>query len=800
MPRPPAVSPLPWRRSRLANGAGLVVLRQPWAERAGICLRVAAGSHDEPPQYPGLAHFLEHLLFLGGREQAVEQGLMAYARGHGGQVNASTRARHTDFVCELPAEHLQPALRRLLDMLCRPALAIDAQLREREVLQAEYLARSRDADSRIDHALGQALAAGHRCADFLAGERASLPVERAAFQQALLEHHRRHYRASRMSLALVGPQPLERLQAIAEALLKALPDDGRPAAAQPPAPMLPLRAPRLALRQAGEGVHLGHAVQLDEPGLDQALELLFDALHDPAPGGLLAGLRDAGLCRQVQGRVPYRHAGQRLLRFDFAGAGPGQAAALRAGLQGWLRQVQGDGNWPLRLAEWRRGRALRDVGLAPLALARQLQERDEESDETRVLRTLGMLLAQMASGAGLIELCCAAEARPPWPATGLTLPLAALPARELPAATAGWRLPRGESLLTLPVARQAVMPLARLRWHPAAAGGGPAALHWRGTFSGQRPLSEVEAILGERLVDPCRRYQSLGVCVHLVVQPGGWTLALQGASRLLPACSARLLPLLLAPLSGKAAPRREGLLLRRLLQRLPELAEPAEADGLQGLGVGLEAGDQARVESLFAAVEPLSAKPPLVPAGAGLDWRQVGQPGDEAALLLFCPLPGSEARDEAAWRLLGHCLEGAFYQRLRGELQLGYALFSGFRQVQGRRGLLFALQSPVCDAAGIFAHIRAFLAEQRQRIAGLDDAAFAGYCAELGPALDPPGANGPRAERLWQTHLAGLPEAHPQRVRQALAGLTPADLLGACERLLQAGDWRVLASGPRPAF
>ncbi|TNF19283.1 MAG: pyrroloquinoline quinone biosynthesis protein PqqF, partial [Pseudomonadales bacterium] len=112
----------------LANGAQLCVQRQPWAQRVGLCLRVAAGSHDEPPEYPGLAHFLEHLLFLGSRDYPGEQGLMAFAQRHGGLVNASTRARYTDFVCELPAAQLQPALTRLLDMLCWPLLESEAQL------------------------------------------------------------------------------------------------------------------------------------------------------------------------------------------------------------------------------------------------------------------------------------------------------------------------------------------------------------------------------------------------------------------------------------------------------------------------------------------------------------------------------------------------------------------------------------------------------------------------------------------------------------------------------------------------
>ncbi|MGQ7957402.1 pyrroloquinoline quinone biosynthesis protein PqqF [Pseudomonas sp. SP16.1] len=790
------LSTVPSQRLRLANGVELCVAQQSWAERVGICLRVAAGSHDEPAAYPGLAHFLEHLLFLGSRDYDVEQGLMAYAQGCGGQVNASTQAHHTDFVCELPAERLQPALARLLDMLRRPLLDGAAQLREREVLDAEYQARSQDADSRIDHALGQALAAGHRCGDFLAGDRASLALEQAAFQQALQGYHRRHYQAGCMRLVLVGPQSLAELLDIGRSLLEELPA-GEVVVRQAPPPMLPLRAPRLALQHVDAGLYLGYAVQLDEPGLAAALELLLEVLQDPAPGGLLAGLRAARLCSQLQARLLYRHAGQCLLRLDFPGAGAEQGGQLIAELQGWLRRVQVEPGWPARLADWRQARALRQFGMALLALARSLQDAETEVDDARLLKTLGALLAQLAGGAGLIELACDNQARPPWPATGLALPLAALPARELPAALLTARLAPVESLQALPEVAPPILPLARLRHYPGAADDGPAALHWFGEIAGQHSLPQLQAMLQARIADVQRACERLGITLHLAVQPGGWSLELQGAAALLPACSARLLPLLLAPPSDAAVPASAGLLLRQLLQRLPELGGAESGCGLQGLSVGLGQDEWARLDALFVAVEPLPAGQPPAAPNRELLWRKVRQPGRDAALVLLCPLADVDARSEAAWRMLGHLLQGPFYRRLRGELQLGYALFAGYRQVQGERGLLFALQSPVCDATGIFEHIRSFLDQQRQRLDELPEVEFDRCREELAQALRPPRGNVARAEQLWQLQLAGLHEEHPQRVRRALAELTPGELQVAYAQLMQSSRWRVLASGPR---
>ena len=86
----------------LANGLGVSLRHAPRLKRSAAALRVAAGSHDVPLAWPGLAHFLEHLLFLGTERFPTEEGLMAYVQRHGGQVNASTRERTTDFFFELP--------------------------------------------------------------------------------------------------------------------------------------------------------------------------------------------------------------------------------------------------------------------------------------------------------------------------------------------------------------------------------------------------------------------------------------------------------------------------------------------------------------------------------------------------------------------------------------------------------------------------------------------------------------------------------------------------------------------------
>jgi coenzyme PQQ biosynthesis probable peptidase PqqF len=262
----PATSPIPTDsaleplRRRLDNGLGVALVSLPGASKAAISLRVAAGSHDEPQEYPGLAHFLEHLVFLGSAGFDGEQRLMPFVQACGGQVNATTQARHTDYFCEVPAQRLGEALARLVDMLARPLLEPAAQLREREVVHAEYLARSQDADTLVATALSQALAHGHRCAAFVAGNRHTLAVESAAFQHALMAFHRRFYQTAHLSLVLVGPQTADQLHDLAKRYGAVLPT-GEHAAPGSTAPLLPLGTKRLRMTWPGPSARKAGANQ-----------------------------------------------------------------------------------------------------------------------------------------------------------------------------------------------------------------------------------------------------------------------------------------------------------------------------------------------------------------------------------------------------------------------------------------------------------------------------------------------------------------------------------------------------------
>lgn len=70
------------------------------------------GSLSDPDDLPGLAHFCEHMLFLGTEKYPCENEYNKYLSEHGGGSNAATSSEHTTYYFDVVPEHFEGALDR----------------------------------------------------------------------------------------------------------------------------------------------------------------------------------------------------------------------------------------------------------------------------------------------------------------------------------------------------------------------------------------------------------------------------------------------------------------------------------------------------------------------------------------------------------------------------------------------------------------------------------------------------------------------------------------------------------------
>ncbi|MBC3964981.1 pyrroloquinoline quinone biosynthesis protein PqqF [Pseudomonas simiae] len=770
MPAPAHPHPL---QLTLANGLRVSLQHAPRLKRCAAVLRVAAGSHDVPLAWPGLAHFLEHLLFLGTERFPTSEGLMAYVQRHGGQVNASTRERTTDFFFELPVATFAGGLERLGDMLTHPRLALEDQLREREVVHAEFVAWSQDAKAQQQVALLEGLAADHPLRGFHAGNRDSLPVEREAFQQALREFHAQFYQSGQMTLSLAGPQSLEALQGLAQSFSEQLTSG----------PLRPQSAPPALMPGQARGYqhianhHLHHVITCDAPR--PALEFLCTWLNTSAPGGLLAELKTRQLASALQASVLYDYAGQAVLDIDFTTRGE-SASQIEALLLDWL-SFFAHSDWTSLREEFALLAARQRQVQGALALAKN-HSQDLSEQSVAALKTLLDSLHLPPSGH--------TWQLPP------NNPFLRPPIKEERAGLIRGQTSAHRGLRTFAQDRsRGRKEVSALTFSQALADDGDEGalyLQWRsapcGLESALQPLRENARQAGVEL-----SFENLG-------QDG--LVKMVGLQEPMPAVLDRLAQSLNQPQEAQPV-LPQMIAIRELLKALPACCNGHNAESTawatarwQGLGLGFSAAHEAAIKTAAARLpgQPArldQARPSL--SGQRL-WHTLKTDSDEAALLLFCQAPSQSLADEAAWRLLGHLVQGPFYQRLRVELQIGYAVFSGIRQISGQTGLLFGVQSPSVSLEGIADHLQAFLQQLPALIDSSDDLGNLTLAQQFSAQTLP---NAQAAELLWHAHLAGHPSGYLDQLQSHIQACTREALQLAAQQLNDAtGGWRCVANGP----
>lgn len=80
--------------------------------KAAAALSVAVGSFSDPSWLPGLAHLVEHMVFMGNAEYPQENALDSFLSDHGGSDNAVTYAEHTCYYFDVNPCSMYDGLQR----------------------------------------------------------------------------------------------------------------------------------------------------------------------------------------------------------------------------------------------------------------------------------------------------------------------------------------------------------------------------------------------------------------------------------------------------------------------------------------------------------------------------------------------------------------------------------------------------------------------------------------------------------------------------------------------------------------
>ncbi len=292
-----------YRYITLPNQLKVLLVSDSKTERSAASLDVHVGSGQDPEAYQGLAHFLEHMLFLGTEKYPEAGEYQSFISSHGGSHNAYTSFEHTNYFFDIDPDSFEPALDRFSQFFVAPLFTEAYVEREKNAVHSEYTAKIKDERRKGADIFKQIINPEHPFAKLSVGTLETLSTEgdkagNGSLRDQLLDFYDQHYSASVMTLVLVGRESLDQLEAMASSKFSAvsnnqkqIPEIKQPLMAEGSLPMTVMVKPEQSLRMLSIAFPTPEDIQYYQ---QKPMSFLGNILGHEGKGSLLSYLKSQG--------------------------------------------------------------------------------------------------------------------------------------------------------------------------------------------------------------------------------------------------------------------------------------------------------------------------------------------------------------------------------------------------------------------------------------------------------------------------------------------------------------------------
>lgn len=340
-----------YRALELENGIRVVLVSDSQAEKSGAALAVAVGSMQNPDEQLGLAHYLEHMLFLGTEKYPDPDEYGEFMAQNGGMHNAYTADDHTNYMLEVNNDALPEALDRFADFFKAPKFYPEYAEKEVNAVDSEWSMR-RASDGFILFALNNKLMnPEHPIARFRIGNKETLSdKEGSVLHEEMLAFYQRYYSANLMTASIVSNRSLDELEALAREAFSDIPNHNaeRPVIDVPVATAAQLQQkiyyrPQMDMRQ----LMLDFTIENNmDDYLYQPNRLVAHLINSEMPGTPAALFRELGWIDSLGAGVnpnAYGNAGRFQIAVSLTEAGMQHRDTMVGVLLNYIEQIRSQG-------------------------------------------------------------------------------------------------------------------------------------------------------------------------------------------------------------------------------------------------------------------------------------------------------------------------------------------------------------------------------------------------------------------------------------------------------------------------
>ncbi|GMG31577.1 unnamed protein product [Ambrosiozyma monospora] len=191
---------------KLQNNLVALLIHDPTTDKSAAALDVNVGAFNDPPNLPGLAHFCEHLLFMGTEKYPSENSYSSYLSKNSGSSNAFTAALHTNYYFEISNQAFEGALDRFAQFFISPLFNPSCKDREIMAVDSENKKNLQNDNWRLYQLSKSTTNPSHPYHGFSTGNKVTLGDKPLAdglnVRDELLKFHEQYYSANLMRLVM----------------------------------------------------------------------------------------------------------------------------------------------------------------------------------------------------------------------------------------------------------------------------------------------------------------------------------------------------------------------------------------------------------------------------------------------------------------------------------------------------------------------------------------------------------------------------------------------------------------------
>ena len=205
----------------LPNGLKALLVSDPTSENSACALGVHIGTLTDPPTEMGLAHFCEHLLFMGTEKYPSENEYYDYLSKNGGSSNAFTKSDKTVFYYKINNEAFEGSLDRFSQFFICPLFNENSVEREINAVDSEFSKNKNDDTRRLNQLFKSQFNPESPFSQFPTGNKEIL--NKKDIREKLLKMYNKYYTSEIMTLCLYSNMTLTSQINLVEKLFNDIP-------------------------------------------------------------------------------------------------------------------------------------------------------------------------------------------------------------------------------------------------------------------------------------------------------------------------------------------------------------------------------------------------------------------------------------------------------------------------------------------------------------------------------------------------------------------------------------------------